>query len=76
MSDVAKALARPPSYPTKFFGNELGAQTIMDEKNDRYIVNGAHDASRVRELLVVFIDKFVLCPSCKVGRGIDRGSAR
>lgn len=65
ISDVARALSRPPTYPTKFFGCELGAQTIFDEKADRYIVNGAHDASRLRELLITFIDKFVLCPSCK-----------
>lgn len=65
MSDVARALSRPPTYTTKFFGCELGAQTSFDEKNDRYIVNGAHDANRLRELLDVFIDKFVLCRSCK-----------
>lgn len=65
MSDVSRALSRPPTYPTKFFGCELGAQTTFDEKNDRYIVNGAHDATRLRELLDVFIDKFVLCKSCK-----------
>ncbi|KAF8181322.1 domain found in IF2B/IF5-domain-containing protein [Pholiota molesta] len=65
MSDVARALSRPPTYTTKFFGCELGAQTTFDEKNDRYIVNGAHDANRLRELLDVFIDKFVLCKSCK-----------
>lgn len=65
MSDVARALSRPPTYTTKFFGCELGAQTSFDEKNDRYIVNGAHNADRLRELLDVFIDKFVLCRSCK-----------
>jgi translation initiation factor 5 len=65
MADVARALSRPPTYPTKFFGCELGAQTSSDDKNERYIVNGAHDASRLRELLDVFIDKFVLCRSCK-----------
>lgn len=65
MSDVARALSRPPTYPTKFFGCELGAQTTFDEKADRYIVNGAHEASRLRELLDAFIDKFVLCGSCK-----------
>lgn len=65
MSDVARALSRPPTYTTKFFGCELGAQTSFDEKNDRYIVNGAHNADRLRELLDVFIDKFVLCKSCK-----------
>lgn len=65
MVDIGKALARPPTYPTKYFGCELGAQTTFDEKNERYVVNGAHDAGRLRELLAVFIDKFVLCPSCK-----------
>lgn len=49
--------------PTKFFGCELGAQTTF--ANDRYIVNGLHDAVRLRELLDAFIDKFVLCASCK-----------
>lgn len=63
MEDVARALNRPPSYPTKFFGTELGAQTTM--ANDRYIVNGSHQADRLRELLDAFIDKFVLCASCK-----------
>lgn len=65
MTDVSRALSRPPTYPTKFFGCELGAQTVLDEKNDRYIVNGAHEANRLRELLDGFIDKFVLCKSCK-----------
>jgi translation initiation factor 5 len=65
MSDVARALSRPPTYTTKFFGCELGAQTTFDEKNDRYIVNGAHDAVRLRQLLDGFIEKFVLCNACK-----------
>ncbi|PKI85733.1 eukaryotic translation initiation factor 5 [Malassezia vespertilionis] len=65
MSEISRALSRPPAYPTKFFGCELGAQTVIDEKNDRYIVNGAHDANRLRELLDGFIDKFVLCGECK-----------
>jgi len=65
MSDVSRSLSRPPTYPTKFFGCELGAQTSFDEKSDRYIVNGAHDATKLRDLLDVFIIKFVLCASCK-----------
>ena len=65
MSDVSRSLSRPPAYPTKFFGCELGAQTSFDEKSDRYIVNGAHDAAKLRDLLDNFIVKFVLCASCK-----------
>ncbi|KAF9998275.1 hypothetical protein BGZ80_009496 [Entomortierella chlamydospora] len=64
MSDIARALSRPSTYPTKYFGCELGAQVKCDEKTDRYIVNGAHDAPKLQQLLNGFIQKFVLCPSC------------
>ncbi|KAJ8411675.1 hypothetical protein AAFF_G00153130 [Aldrovandia affinis] len=64
MVDVAKALNRPPTYPTKFFGCELGAQTQFDAKNDRYIVNGSHEASKLQDMLDGFIRKFVLCHEC------------
>ena len=65
MSDIAKALERPPTYPTKYFGCELGAQTNFDLKNDRYIVNGEHDANKLQDILDGFIKKFVLCPACE-----------
>uniref|UniRef100_A0A915I2B6 Eukaryotic translation initiation factor 5 n=1 Tax=Romanomermis culicivorax TaxID=13658 RepID=A0A915I2B6_ROMCU len=64
MVDIAKALNRPPTYPTKYFGCELGAQTQFDLKNDRYIVNGDHDAVKLQDLLDGFIKKFVLCQEC------------
>ena len=50
--------------PTKYFGCELGAQTQFDNKNDRYIVNGAHTSDKLQDLLDGFIRKFVLCPEC------------
>ncbi|KJE91864.1 translation initiation factor 5 [Capsaspora owczarzaki ATCC 30864] len=65
MSDVAKCLARPPEYTCKYFGCELGAQTQMDDKISRYVVNGAHDAEKLQTLLDGFISRFVLCKSCQ-----------
>ncbi|XP_064621968.1 eukaryotic translation initiation factor 5-like [Lineus longissimus] len=65
MPEIAKALSRPPTYPTKYFGCELGAQTQFDLKNDRYIVNGSHDPAKLEELLHNFIKKFVLCQQCE-----------
>lgn len=50
--------------PTKFFGCELGAQTQFDTKNDRYIVNGSHEANKLQDMLDGFIRKFVLCAEC------------
>lgn len=64
MSDVAKSLNRPATYPTKYFGCELGAQIQFDYKNDRFIVNGAHDSTKLQDLLDGFIQKYVLCPAC------------
>ena len=52
------------SDPTKYFGCELGAQTQFDIKNDRFIVNGSHDASKLQSLLDGFIKRFVLCFEC------------
>lgn len=64
MVDIARAVYRPPAYPTKFFGCELGAQTQIDKKNDRYIVNGSHSGEKLQEILDGFIEKFVLCDEC------------
>ena len=64
MVDVARALYRPPTYVTKYFGCELGAQTQFDIKAERYIVNGCHDGARLQDMLDGFIRKFVLCEKC------------
>ncbi|KAI0987508.1 hypothetical protein GJ496_009142 [Pomphorhynchus laevis] len=64
MSPIAKALNRLPEYTTKYFGCELGAQVQMYPKEDRWIVNGAHDGSKLQSLLANFIKKFVLCENC------------
>lgn len=65
MVDIAKALNRPPVYVTKFFGSEVGSLTVCDEKAARYIVNGAHEAEKLQNVLDGFISKFVLCPGCE-----------
>ena len=65
MVDIARALARPPTYVTKYFGFELGAQTQLNIKAERYIVNGCHDAGKMQDILDGFIKKFVLCEKCE-----------
>ncbi|KAI3947069.1 hypothetical protein MKW92_047786 [Papaver armeniacum] len=64
MVDIAKALARPASYTTKYFGYELGAQSKFDEKTGVALVNGAHDSAKLAGLLDNFIKKFVQCYGC------------
>ncbi|KAL1882781.1 hypothetical protein VTK73DRAFT_906 [Phialemonium thermophilum] len=65
LSSVAQSLARPGSYLIKYFGFELGAQTNIDPPDDRWIINGAHDAAKLQDYLDGFITKFVLCKKCK-----------
>ena len=64
MTKIAKALNRIPAYPIKFFGTELGTQSKIDHKNDKYMINGVHDALTLQELLNKFIKKYVLCTKC------------
>lgn len=65
LPSVAQSLARPGSYVIKYFGFELGAQTNIDPKDDRWIINGAHDAAKLQDHLDGFINKFILCKKCK-----------
>src|SRR5271170_120501 len=65
LPSVAASLARPPAYVIKYFGFELGAQTNTNPKDDRWIINGAHESSKLQDQLDGFIAKFVLCKSCK-----------
>ncbi|ESQ27334.1 hypothetical protein EUTSA_v10018577mg [Eutrema salsugineum] len=62
--EIAKALGRPPSYTTKYFGCELGAQSKFDEKTGTSLVNGAHTTPKLASLLEVFIKKYVQCYGC------------
>ncbi|XP_074279523.1 putative eukaryotic translation initiation factor 5-2 [Silene latifolia] len=64
MVDISKALARPPSYTTKYFGCELGAQSKFDEKTGTSLVNGSHDTAKLAGLLEIFIKKYVQCYGC------------
>lgn len=64
MVDIARALDRPPTYVTKYFGCELGAQTQFDINAERYIVNGCHEGAKMQDMLDGFIKKFVLCEKC------------
>lgn len=37
---------------------------FLSFQNERFIVNGSHEANKLQDLLDGFIRKFVLCPSC------------
>ncbi|ETN39850.1 uncharacterized protein HMPREF1541_06076 [Cyphellophora europaea CBS 101466] len=65
LPSVAASLARPPAYVIKWFGFELGAQTNTNPKDDRWIINGAHESSKLQDSLDGFISKYVLCKACK-----------
>jgi translation initiation factor 5 len=65
LPSVAHSLSRPAAYVIKYFGFELGAQANAKPSDDRWIINGAHDAAKLQDYLDGFISKFVLCKKCK-----------
>lgn len=64
LSSIAQSLARPEIYIMKFFGFEFGVQINMNPTDNRWIINGAHEATKLQDLLDIFITKFVLCKEC------------
>src|SRR5437016_5698698 len=65
LSDIAKDLRRDAADILKLFGFELGAVTIKMDETNTYIVNGKFSANQLADVLDLFIDKFVLCGSCR-----------
>jgi translation initiation factor 5 len=78
---LSKSFSNPILDPLRFFGAELGTQFEYKEKqNHLSIVNGKVDYPTMLKLLdkyfhnccfffnkrIRFIDKFVLCPTCKI----------
>ncbi|KAF7459064.1 putative eukaryotic translation initiation factor 5 [Cryptosporidium felis] len=66
MAEIARSLKRPPAYPTKFFGCELGALSKWEDKEEKSIVNGAHQQNDLQRLMDKFIQMYVLCPNCEL----------
>lgn len=65
LEDLGDPLADYEPDVIKYFGFELGAQTNNNPSDDRWIINGSHEASKLQDYLDGFIVKFVLCKKCK-----------
>lgn len=57
-------------YILKWFGTEKASQTTFKEaggkNNTNYIINGEFSEEDLRKVLDKYIDKYVLCPKCKL----------
>ncbi len=58
ITEIAKALERPPIYIMKYFSFGLGT-LIKDD-----LINGDHSGADLAEILDSFIDGYVLCGTC------------
>ncbi|KAK1444230.1 eukaryotic translation initiation factor like protein [Babesia gibsoni] len=66
MGDIARALKRPPTHATKFFGCELGAMSKFEEGEEKALINGAHTERALTQILDKFIEMYVLCAECNL----------
>jgi translation initiation factor 5 len=64
ISEVARALKRPPNYLLKWVGIARGSLTNIDA-DSRAVVNGTYSRETLAKDLDAFIDKYVLCGSCQ-----------
>jgi translation initiation factor 5 len=62
--EIGQSLNRDAPEITKFFGCEIGSQTTYDK--DRAVIQGAHTAQDLQNLLCRYIEHFVLCQQCKL----------
>lgn len=70
LGEIAKSLRTNAEYILKWFGSEKASQTTFKEaggkNNTNYIINGDFSEEDLRKVLDKFIDKYILCPKCKL----------
>ncbi|KAH0485881.1 MAG: uncharacterized protein KVP18_003146 [Porospora cf. gigantea A] len=66
IAKISKALKRQSEYTTKFLGYELGSNAIFYSNEGKAIVRGEHREEDLQGLVDKFIDRYVLCPNCKL----------
>eukprot|EP01061_Rhynchopus_euleeides_P040521 TRINITY_DN697_c0_g2_i6.p2 TRINITY_DN697_c0_g2~~TRINITY_DN697_c0_g2_i6.p2 ORF type:complete len:166 (+),score=83.87 TRINITY_DN697_c0_g2_i6:95-592(+) len=61
--DISQRINRDVDYPMKYFGNDIGANTKLEDA--KWIMMGKHDRDRLQKSLFDYITRFVLCKSCR-----------
>lgn len=64
LPDVAKSLQRSAEEIMQFFAKDLGAQGKFKASEGKYILRGEHTAATLQNRLFIYIENFVLCPTC------------
>lgn len=67
IDDVASDLQIKPEYLVNFLSLKLGANGSYDakhQKQQRAFLSGSHSIERISELVVLFLQQFVLCGKC------------
>ncbi|XP_050340944.1 LOW QUALITY PROTEIN: eukaryotic translation initiation factor 5-like [Bactrocera neohumeralis] len=63
--EVCAAINRPEDVLMRFFQFDLGAQTTISKKDDKYLIMGSRQEEQMQQSVYSFIKKFVLCGQCK-----------
>eukprot|EP00659_Diplonema_papillatum_P018170 gene18170-28002_t len=63
ITDIATRINRDVEYPMKYFCNDIGAHTKLEDA--KWIVMGNHTRERLQKSLFDYILRFVLCKHCR-----------
>ncbi|KAL0246294.1 hypothetical protein GEMRC1_007506 [Eukaryota sp. GEM-RC1] len=76
MDAVARSLHVNPAFCVKWLGMELGAQSSWNDESKHAVVNGAHEANGLQQTLQGFINKYILCPRCKLPETVMKATKK
>lgn len=62
LEEVGKDLARSAELLLKFFGSEIGCQTMI--KRGEYYLAGEYNSQQLQDHLDKFIESYILCQKC------------
>jgi len=68
LNDVCKYINQPPELIIKFLSSHNGAMCNIEKKN----ITGSYTSGKLQEDLQIYINRFVICPTCSVPETIPQ----
>ncbi|KAJ5068992.1 eukaryotic translation initiation factor 5 [Anaeramoeba ignava] len=66
IKDISESLETKPEYMTQFFSTELASRAWWNEEQKQTVIKGVFEESQIQDLIFKFIEKYILCPVCKL----------
>lgn len=65
ITTIAKQIRLPATHILQYFSYAIGVKSRIDDKNEKYILQGKFSEPEIQKIIYQLIEKWVLCGKCR-----------